>query len=158
MLKKLFCLLLLAGVAPLAHAQLRPFNESAAPANALATSSAREHDTIVLELTDAPAVIWRRLAQVLVARGHAIEHSSAELLTLTTYPLRARGSSVRIAGMVEGQTLTLRPYALYKLPDSPESIERVRRGGGSNAEWQELEAIGRQLGGIIRYTTSAAPQ
>lgn len=158
MLKNLLCLLLLATAAPLARAQLRPLNETAAPTNAPAAAPAREHDTLVLELPGAPADIWQQLARVLLGRGYAIEHSSAELLTLTTYPLRTDGSGVRIVGIVEGQTLILRAYILYLTNPRPEWTERVRRRGGDNAEWQELMAIGRQMGGTMRYTTSAAPQ
>lgn len=113
---------------------------------------------MVIELTDAPAVAWRRLAQVLVARGYAIEHSSPELLTLATYPLEVRSSRVRIAGMVEGQKLMVRAYEVFQNSGFPELNTRARRRGGDNAEWEELQGIGQQLGGTVRYTTSVAPQ
>ncbi|WBO85752.1 hypothetical protein [Hymenobacter yonginensis] len=160
MLKKLCCLLLLAGAAPLAHAQTRPapVKVPATTATPLEATATKEHDTMVIELTDAPMVIWRRLAQVLAVRGYAIEHSSPELLTLATYPLEVRSSRIRIAGMVEGRTLMVRAYAVYQNEGYPETNQRARRRGGDNAEWEELAAIGQQLGGTIRYTTSAAPQ
>ncbi|AII54169.1 hypothetical protein [Hymenobacter sp. APR13] len=161
MLKKLCCLLLLAGAAPLAHAQTRPAPVKVpAPArgSVLEATATKEHDTMVIELTDAPMVIWRRLAQVLAVRGYAIEHSSPELLTLATYPLEVRSSRIRIAGMVEGRTLMVRAYAVYQNEGYPEINQRARCRGGDNAEWEELAAIGQQLGGTIRYTTSAAPQ
>lgn len=161
MLKKLCCLLLLAGAPTLTYAQLRMVPAPVpAPArgSVLETTATKEHDTMIIELTDAPEVIWRRLAQVLVVRGYAIEHSSPELLTLATYPTYVRSSPMRIAGMVSGQTLTLHAYRLYQYTHNPEANERARRRGGDNAEWKELEAIGLQLGGTVRYTTSVAPE
>ncbi|WBA42720.1 hypothetical protein [Hymenobacter canadensis] len=124
----------------------------------LEATATKEHDTMVIELTDAPAVAWRRLAQVLVARGYAIEHSSPELLTLTTYPLSVDNSAVRVSGMVEGQKLTVRTYSVSQNDSNPEINIRGRRRGGDNSQWRELEAIGQQLGGTVRYTTSVAPE
>lgn len=161
MLKKLCCLLLLAGAPALTYAQVRTVPATVpAPARGseVSTTASKEHDTMIIELTDAPVVIWRRLAQVLVARGYAIEHSSPELLTLATYSLDVENSDVRVSGMVEGQTLIVRIYQVYQIDSKPESNVRIRRHGGDNSEWRELEAIGRQLGGTRRYTTSVAPE
>ncbi|MBC6699580.1 hypothetical protein [Hymenobacter sp. BT190] len=161
MLKKLSCLLLLTGAPSLTYAQVRMVPAPVpAPArgSVLEVTATKEHDTIVIELTDAPAVIWQRLAQVLVARGYAIEHSSPELLTLATNALQVRRSAVRISGMVEGQKLILRAYEVFQNDGNPESNKRVRRRGGDNTKWEELQAVGQQLGGTIRYSTSAAPE
>jgi hypothetical protein len=161
MLKKLCCLLLLASAPSLTYAQLRMVPAPVpAPArgSVLEATATKEHDTMVIELTDAPAVIWRRLAQVLVRRGYAIEHSSPELLTLTTYPLDVRNTALRISGMADGKTLTVRAYTVLHNSTYPETNLRSRRRGGDNSEWQELQAIGQQMGGTIRYTTSVAPE
>ena len=159
MLKKLCCLLLLAGSPSLTYAQLRTVPAPVpvpARGSELSTTASKEHDTMVIELTDAPVAIWRRLAQVLVARGYAIEHSSPELLTLATYALNVNNSVVRVSGMVEGQTLIVRIHQVFQTDRIPEGNIRIRRRGGDNSEWRELEAIGRQLGGTRRYTTSVA--
>ena len=46
---------------------------------------------------------------------------------------------------------------MYTAPDSAPGralVERVGRRGGDNGEWRELEAIGRDFGGPVRYAVS----
>ncbi|UOG76872.1 hypothetical protein MTX78_09795 [Hymenobacter tibetensis] len=146
-MKKLFCTALLACFMQAVHAQT-----TTVPApHATAT---KEDDTILLELTATPEASWQRLAQVLVQRGYSIEHSNKDLLTLSTYPLFVPQSGVlRVAGTVVKNTFYLRVYwgGNMETGSGPYVLARQK----SEKMWRELEAIAREFGGSIRYTTSA---
>ena len=118
-------------------------------------TTSRDDDTIVLDLTDSPEASWKRLAHLLVARGYSIEHSDKDLLTLSTYALGSDAFPVRVTGAVINNTLLLRIYERNTSSHVPVSIAIVRRRGGGNSEWRELEAIAQEFGGSRRYTVSA---
>jgi hypothetical protein len=111
---------------------------------------------MVLTLTDTPEVTWRRLAQVLAVRGYSIEHSDKDLLTLSTYPLEGPANPFRVTGIVMDKALVLRMYQVRDLAPGRVPTERIRRRGGDNWEWRELEVIAREMGGEVSYTTSTA--
>jgi hypothetical protein len=149
MMRKLLCLLLWASAAPLALAQTLP-SATQAPA-----ATSKDDDTLLIDLVDTPEATWRQLAQLLVQRGYAIEHSSNDLLTLATYPMVLDNQAIRVAGTVVKQTLWLRVYWANEVSNPH---HRARRRGGNSAEWRELVAIGQQMGGKVRYTVSTAPE
>ncbi|UOR07318.1 hypothetical protein MUN82_09500 [Hymenobacter aerilatus] len=141
-MKKTVYTFLLVVYAQLAHAQ------------SSATTS-RDDDTILLDLAESPEASWKRLAHILVARGYSIEHSDKDLLTLSTYALGSDAFPVRVTGTVVNNTLLLRIYEQNAVTHVPMPIAVVRRRGGGNSEWRELEAIAQEFGGTKRYTVSA---
>lgn len=114
----------------------------------------RNHEIILIELADTPEATWRRLAQVLMQRGYGIEHSDKDLLTLATYPLEGFGFPIRVVGLLTDKAIMLRMYQSRDSEPGRLLAERIRRRGGDNAEWLELEAIARDMGGRISYAVS----
>ncbi|WP_133273192.1 hypothetical protein [Hymenobacter radiodurans] len=114
----------------------------------------RNHEIILIELTDSPEATWRRLAQVLMQRGYGIEHSDKDLLTLATYPLEGFGFPIRVVGLLTDKAIMLRMYQSRGSEPGKFLTERIRRRGGDNVEWLELEAIARDMGGRISYAVS----
>ncbi|MBC8082057.1 MAG: hypothetical protein H7Z21_02495 [Hymenobacter sp.] len=145
-MRKLLLSALLAFPLQAAQAQTPPAPPAPRP------TTARNDDTILVDLTDTPEAGWRRLAQVLVRRGYSIEHSDKDLLTLSTHALYL-SQPFRVAATVIDRTVVLRMYGRRVAADIL-LTERVQRRGSANEEWRELETIARELGGVIRYATS----
>jgi hypothetical protein len=156
-MKKLLYAVLLLLLCQQAQAQATTPPPAARPATT-PSADERSYDTVLIAVTDTPENAWRQLAQVLLRRGYVIEHSDKDLLTMTTYPLRKGLKACRVSGAVVGRELSLRMYQVLAPETEVSPRNQVNRGGGNSASWQELEAIGQQMGGTVRYTVSAAPQ
>ena len=116
-------------------------------------------DTILLTLPNGGEAAWHRAAQVLVARGYTLAYSDAQLLTLNTDFTDIHGTSgyLSVFVFISGNQLTLRARS-NATPIPNASFGIVRRGAllGVSRDWQELEAIARDLGGTAGYVNTPA--
>lgn len=147
-MKKLLCFALLLLCAQSSYAQ----TTVRTPASNATTD--RKDDTLIIELTEAPEAAWRHLAQVLVQRGYSIESSSKDLLTLPTHPLLVNNfRAMRVAGMVLNDgTLVIRLY--WGGDATSGGVQHVLAQRRFGRQWAELEAVGRDFGGSVRYAAN----
>lgn len=147
-MKKIFCLGLLSFLMHVAQAQT-----TAAPVSASAITN-KNDDTMLLTPTGTPEASWRRLAEVLVRRGYSIAYSDKELFTLSTHGLIRFGmrGPLRVTGMAMNDALIVRLYWGGSADTGGGEPAPARRR--YSEPWSELEAIGRDFGGPVHYTTT----